>query len=47
MYDIYSDVYRLLECKDAQRDRVAALHQQDECTLLLIDGVSPREMWLI
>jgi len=33
VYDIYDDVYRLLECKDARRDRVAALHQQEEYTL--------------
>jgi hypothetical protein len=47
VYVIYSDVYRLLECKDARRDRVAALHQQEEYTLLLIDGLSLREMPLI
>jgi hypothetical protein len=47
VYDIYEDVYRLLECKDARRDRVAALHQHEEYTLLLIDGVSLREMPLI
>lgn len=47
VYDIYDDVYRLLECKDARCDRVAALHQQEEYTLLLIDGLSLREVPLI
>ena len=47
VYAIYRDVYALLEADDVRRDRVDAFHQQEAYTLLLIDGLSLREMPLI
>jgi hypothetical protein len=47
VYDVYGDVYALLEADDPRRDRVEALHDQDQYTLLLIDALSLRELPLI
>jgi hypothetical protein len=47
VYAIYSDVCALLEADDARRDRVAEVHQREQYTLLLIDGLSLRELPLI
>jgi len=47
VYDVYGDVYTLLESDDARRDRVQAIQELDEYTLLLIDALSLREVPLI
>jgi hypothetical protein len=47
VYDVYSDVYGLLEADDPRRDRVEAVHDREHYTLLLIDGLSLRELPLI
>jgi hypothetical protein len=48
LYDIYSDMYRLLEGDDPRRERVATLHEREQpYTLLLIDALSLRELPLI
>ena len=46
-YAIYQDLYGLLEAEDPRRDRVEALHRVEAYTLLLIDGLSLRELPLI
>jgi hypothetical protein len=47
VYDVYSDAYALLETDDPRRDRVETLHERGAYTLLLIDGLSLRELPLI
>jgi len=47
VYAIYSDVYALLEAEDPRRERVTQVHQGEVYTLLLIDGLSLRELPLV
>jgi hypothetical protein len=47
VYDIYDDVYALLEADDPRRDRVEEVHQWEQYTLLLIDALSLRELPLV
>jgi hypothetical protein len=47
VYAIYDDMYALLEIGDSRHDRLAELHQREQYTLLLVDGLSLRELPLI
>lgn len=47
LYDVYSDLYRLLEAGDPRRERVKTLPDEEQYTLLLIDGLSLRELPII
>ncbi len=47
VYDVYSDMYVLLEASDPRHDRVQEVHCREQYTLLVIDALSLRELPLI
>jgi hypothetical protein len=47
VYEIYQDIYRLLEAENPRRDWIREVHDQEEYTLLVIDALSLRELPLI